>query len=189
MSLWEWGSYLNSLSKGKKGGPCRGKIIKQYALFRACLAVAILAGATGQPGSSTAIKKVFQHVRPSSSMYRAVIGDRNRQGHILGQGAWQQAVGLPQCQMRFGSNEKVTIIMVAGLPSIFMSTVSSSHNPTVNLGHVCMRPSESLAVCRAQTPSASPLQGPYRRAAGVLTGRPQGALGSFQTPAQANCMN
>ena len=30
---------------------------------------------------------------------------------------WQQAVGLPQCQMRFGSNEKVTIIMVAGLLS------------------------------------------------------------------------
>lgn len=44
------------------------------------------------------------------------------------QAVWQQAVGVPQCQMRFGSNEKVTIIMVAGMLSSL--TVPSSREFT-----------------------------------------------------------
>ena len=53
------------------------------------------------------------------------------------QAVWQQAVGVPQCQMRFGSNEKVTIIMVAGPRYSIQLLFSLDYPAWGNLGLAC----------------------------------------------------
>ena len=85
--------------------------------LRACLAFALLAGSACQPGNSTAMQKVFCIPPVIFDVPKILILGLDWQETLLVQAVWQQAVGVPQCQMRFGSNEKVTVIMAAGVLS------------------------------------------------------------------------
>lgn len=130
MTFWMLGNLLRGLGRRCDGDAGRQYARRHHALLMARLFFLVFPGGSAHPGNSTALQMVCKPVILRNWRFQHYYCLSTLIGTLLGQGAWQQGVAIPQCQIRFGTNEKVSIIMVAGLTFTFTAQlIAIKHIP------------------------------------------------------------